>query len=101
MKYYTKTGLLLATDSVRLVIGERGEYLEFEIDQIVWDNFHIPEDQKWRLSEKYQDQVFYDEYRSNDEENIKLYLQRKYVGYADYNPGMCYISPLFIKEKED
>ena len=26
-----------------------------------------------------------------------VYFQRKYVGYADYNPGMFYVSPDDLK----
>lgn len=92
-EFRTKSGLLLATGCVRLVVGGRGAYIEFEPEHIVDGAVAIPDDQRWRLSEKYRDGVFYDEYRTTDECNVMVYYQRRYVGYADYNPGMFYVSP--------
>jgi len=89
----TKSGTLIATGYNRVVHGGRGDYVELETQHIVAENMYMPEDQKWRLSPKYMNEVFYDEYRSRDDSYVKIYFQRKYVGYADYNPGMYYIAP--------
>lgn len=67
--------------------------MEFEPEHMVMRHLYIPPDQRWRLDEKYWDRTFYDEYRSTDECNVMVYFQRRYVGYADYNPGMFYIAP--------
>ena len=74
----------------RIVIGERGPYVECSINQIMLHNFHIPDDQKWRLSSL---DSYYTEYRSNDNSNLKLYYQSKLVNYADYKIGLFYMSP--------
>jgi hypothetical protein len=92
VNFYTKSGLLVAHNYVRIVHGDRGSYLEFEPEHICHDHISIPKDQEWRLEDKWKNEVFYDEYRTVDASNVKLYFQRKYVGYADYNLGMYYIS---------
>lgn len=51
---------------------------------------HIPKDQEWRLTNK---NVYYTEYRTNDDSNVKIYHQTKTVNYADYKIGKYYISP--------
>ena len=88
LQFYTKTGLLIATGYDRLVIGKRGPYVEFS--DVVLDNIHIPNEQKYRLDSLV---VYYDEYRTNDECNVKVYFQKKTVKYADYKIGKWYISP--------
>jgi len=81
---------LLAKGYVRVVIGKRGPYVEFTPEQIQWENFFIPDDQKYRLNSR---EVYYDEYRSYDCSFVKLYYQKRRVAYADYELGLCYISP--------
>ena len=44
--------------------------------------------------------MYYTEYRSNGESNVKLYVQKKTVSYADYKIGMCYISLDDIMEED-
>lgn len=82
--FATKSKLLVAKGYNRVVIGDRGPYIEFEHNQIEKNNFHlIP-----NLSHRY-----YTEWRSNCENNVKLYYQLLTVNYADYIIGKCYISP--------
>ncbi len=83
------SGEVIATENIRVVHGERGSYVEFSDGQMVMDNLHIPADQQWRQDAKY-NYVFYDEWRTNTE-NVKVYHQRKSVGYADYQVGMWYV----------
>lgn len=90
--FSTHKGLPLATNYTRIVIGDRGPYIEFSDEQIKIDNIHIPDDARWRLLPKYA-YCYYVEYRSNDEANVKLYLQKTRVDYADYQVGMWYVSP--------
>lgn len=90
IKFSTSIGLPVAVGYDRVVIGERGPYIEFDERHIIKDNIHIPPFQAWR--EKHAD-CFYIEYRSKDCCNVKLYHQKKLVDYADYKIGKWYISP--------
>jgi hypothetical protein len=49
------------------------------------ENLHIPPDQKWRI---HSEKAFYSEHRSRDAANVKIYEQRRTVGYADYKPAL-------------
>lgn len=88
--FSTKSGTPVAKGYARVVIGDRGPYIEFEIRHLLNQNFHIPPEQAYRKTDK---RVYYVEARSNDEANVKLYLQKRTVAYADYRVGMGYISP--------
>lgn len=95
---YTQTGIKMCDSYSRVVIGERGPYVEFYDTQINLKNIHIPREQLYRLSDL---RVYYVEFRSNDISNVKVYYQLKTVAYADYRLGMFYISPfdLFLQDK--
>lgn len=95
--FYTKSGTPVATGYTRVVIGDRGHYIEFTTKQIIAKNFHIPKEQEYRKTDKC---VYYIEARSRDASFIKLYYQRKTVKYADYKVGMVYISPFELKTDE-
>lgn len=87
--YYTnKSRMKIATDSVRVVEGDRGAYIEFTKEQLIPENLYMPPSTKWRVKNK---NVFYLEYRTK-KDYVKIYYQRKRVNYADYVPGMFYIS---------
>ena len=90
VKFYSANEKLLATGYTRIVAGERGAYIEFTPENMCMKNLQIPPDQKWRLQS---DVAYYIEHRSRDEANIKVYEQRRTVGYADYRIGMFYIAP--------
>lgn len=93
IEFRTHSGLLVAVGYRRLVIGQRGAYIEFNDEHIEHDKLTVPEDQKYRFSGDWPDKVFYFEYRTIDESNVMVYHQNQYVGYADYKPGFYYISP--------
>jgi hypothetical protein len=93
----TENGLILATGYNRIVIGSRGPYVEFHPEHIVCANIVVPTNQSWRLKH---DNVYYNEYRSRDYCNVKLYEQRRVVDYADYIVGMWYISPFALWSEE-
>lgn len=102
--YYTRLhahdGTPLAQGYVRIVHGGRGDYVEIDHAAVLWDNFHIPADQAWRFKDpNWIDKVYYVEYRSKGRSNVKLYDQKRLVGYADYKIGMCYIDPADIVEE--
>lgn len=84
LEFLTKTGLVIAHGYVRVEFGGRGPYIEFTPEQIVKQAIHYVDDQSHR---------YYDEYRSNDASNVKLYFQRRSVSYAKYVVGKWYVSP--------
>jgi len=89
-RFYTKANLLLAVGYKRIVIGDRGPYIEFSDDQIAHDNIFIPRHAEHKAKRKLS---YYHEYRSKDECYTKLYWQKIPVSYADYKIGMWYVSP--------
>jgi hypothetical protein len=89
-QFHSVNGTLLAQGYTRLVVGGRGAYVEFAPEQMVLENLHIPHDQEWRLQSE---NAYYIEHRSCDAANVKVYEQRRTVGYADYRIGMFYIAP--------
>jgi len=94
----TKGGILIAVGFSRVVHGQRGAYVEIPDDLVVKNNLYVPEDKMWRGSKEYIKKVYYTEWRSTD--NIKFYHQKKYVDYADYQPGMWYVSPRDLQDFE-
>jgi hypothetical protein len=88
--FQTGSGLIIAQNCIRVVIGGRGPYIEFSTEQILSENIHIPKEELYRLKSN---SVYYDEYRTNDVCNVKLYFQKHLVKYADYKVGLWYISP--------
>lgn len=79
---YTKSGQLLISGYTRIVIGDRGPYVECELSQL---NNEV-------LRESSQKHYYYLELRSVPDD-VKVYVQAKCVDYADYVPGLCYVSP--------
>lgn len=88
--FYTKSGLEVARWYERVVIGDRGPYIEFCGEMLTKDGIYIPEDQKWRIKNAL---CYYVEWRTKDECNVKIYNQKRKVNYADYQIGCWYISP--------
>lgn len=74
----------------RIVVGDRGPYVEFLPGQIDTKDIHIPEKELWRLHDR---RVYYIEFRTRGIENVMVYYQLRTVSYADYKIGMFYISP--------
>jgi hypothetical protein len=97
IEFFTLSGTLVARGYERIVIGQRGPYIEFSEMSIVREAIVMPSDQEWRLGTGY---VYYNEWRSADESSVKLYEQRKTVDYADYRVGMWYLSPFDLTTKE-
>lgn len=88
--FYTQSGALIAKNYVRVVIGDRGPYIEFTGKHINHEALRIPASQEWRRSHR---GCYYLELRSTDESYVKVYLQKRTVKYADYIIGCYYISP--------
>lgn len=86
----TKKGIPVATDFVRIVHEERGDYVEFTEDQMILKNISVPQDAMWRLSKEWKNRVYYVEYRTTD--NVMIYHQKQIVGYATYKLNCFYIA---------
>ena len=93
----TNKGDPIASGYTRIVIGQRGAYIEFHPEQILGSNIYLPDEAKWRL---HNPKAYFEEWRSKDENNIFIYHQLREVTYADYIVSYWYISPhLLTTEK--
>lgn len=80
----TKSGVLIARTYIRVVHGDRGDYVEFVPDRdIIMSDSLRPSSRMHR---------YYYEWRTVPD-NVKLYEQRMRVDYADYRQGYWYVSP--------
>jgi len=86
----TSDDTVIARKYERVVIGQRGPYVEFTPNQMLCDKLFIPKNQLYRLSDP---KVYYIEFRTNDSSNVKVYYQMRTVAYADYKIGYFYVSP--------
>lgn len=94
---YLPDGTLFAKEFVRVVHDGRGDYVEFEPEQILLplvskfgnditkDNLDIY--YWWMIPEGHPD--------------IKVYLQKKTVKYADYKIGKLYVAPDLLMNFKD
>lgn len=102
----TIAGKTIAFDYSRVVVGDYGAYVEIAQEDM-FATLKLKEGQEWRTDEQYLNwrqisksvkYVWY-VYNAADGKEIKVYLQRNPVKYADYKPGYYYISVLdFDKE---
>ena len=92
----TKAGILVSSSFTRIVHGGRGAYVEFEEPNVYKENLCIPIEALWRVTNL---NCYYIEYRTIGG-NIKIYLQKKRVDYADYRIGMYYVSPIYLTDFE-
>jgi len=86
--YCCKCDYKLAKGYLRVVIGERGPYIEFDDRHILKYNIYFPQDQKHK---------YFHEYLSKCPHQVFIYYQRETVAYADYKINCWYISPEIIK----
>jgi hypothetical protein len=94
---HTESNMVIAKGYERVVIGDRGPYIELSNRHILLDGIHIPKDQHWRFEPKWRQKVYYFEFRTIDESYLKVYLQNKPVNYADYREEFWYINPFNTK----
>lgn len=91
---YTLDDTLLCSGYTRIVIGDYGAFIEISPSQINADAIKCKPGQEFRERDpRFSENVKYLWLTSKDQSNCKIYLQRKPVAYADYIPGMYYISP--------
>lgn len=81
----------IASSYTRVVEGMRGAYVEFKSLCLDHEQIEVEPEQEFRITNYWKDKAFYAWYRTKVSHK-KLYLQYKKVRYADYIPGMWYIS---------
>lgn len=96
---YSKNRTLICSSYKRIVIGDYGAFVEF--DEPNYPQYIIAPGQEYRVKDpQYKNNVKYIWLTLKDYSNIKIYYQKKPVSYADYKPGMLYVSvhEVFIYE---
>lgn len=94
---YTCCGCEICNSYRRIVIGDYGAFVEFGEDDLPSPDeataFKIAPGQEYRVNdERYAKNVKYIWLTTDDLSGIKIYHQKKRVTYADYQPGMYYVS---------
>lgn len=92
-KFFSPSGIHIATGYTRVVIGERGPYVEFIFDNLEFDSITVKSGEEWRQQS---DRAMYGWYECGD---VKLYNQRRTVDYADYRIGRWYASPFSMVDE--
>jgi hypothetical protein len=91
---YSFAGTQLCTGYRRIVIGDYGAFVEIAPEQLLCGHIKCMPGQEYRFTdERYKNNVKYLWLTAKDSTNCKIYFQQKTVVYADYLPGMYYISP--------
>lgn len=94
----TSRGAVIASGYKRIVIGDYGAFVEITPDQINKNLLRCKPGEEFRIKDpRYKDMVKYHWYIPADGSRMKIYFQMKPVCYADYVPGMYYISPYELK----
>jgi hypothetical protein len=57
-RFETNTGLHVVSGYTRIVVGERGPYIEFLPGHLNWDNLHMPDEENYRLKHPWKERVF-------------------------------------------
>ena len=75
------------------MIGDYGAFVEFSRVQACMRRLKIKEGQMYRAKDpRYAEHVKYLWLTADDGSNVKVYDQKRPVEYADYMPGMLYVS---------
>lgn len=98
---YTLDDTQIATGYQRIVIGDYGAFVEISSEQIRKEALRCKPGQEYRFAEeRFAANVKYLWLTAKDRSDCKIYFQKKGVNYADYIPGMFYISPYEIYVEE-
>lgn len=88
----TIAGTTICNSYKRIVVGDYGAFIEFDSPHDT-HSFIIQPGQEFRVNDKrYSKNVKYIWLTIDDSSGIKIYHQKKGVTYADYIPGMYYVS---------
>lgn len=102
MELLTLAGSSLCKGYKRIVIGDYGAFVEISSSQMNESLLRCKKGQEYRyLDERYAANVKYLWLTAKDSSDCKIYLQKKPVSYADYRPGMYYISPYEVLPEID
>lgn len=88
----TLNGALVANGFIRIVVGDYGAFIEFSKAQANESLLIIAPGQEYRVNDPKYSNVKYHWYTIDDNSNVKIYYQKRRVLYADYKPGMYYVS---------
>lgn len=92
-KLETRSGTVIASGYNRIVIGDYGAFVEFSRAQANARHLKIKEGQSYRIEDpRYAEHVKYLWLTADDNSDVKVYDQKRSVEYADYKPGMLYVS---------
>lgn len=73
--------------------GDYGAFVEFSRVQAYMRRLKIKEGQVYRIEDpRYAEHVKYLWLTADDDSDVKVYDQKRSVEYADYKPGMLYVS---------
>lgn len=93
-------GTLLAVGYKRIVVGDYGAFVEVAPEYMRVENLRCQPGQEYRMNdERFSKNVKYFWLTAKDQSSCKIYFQKKTVSYADYVPGMFYISPYEVYEE--
>lgn len=87
----------IASGYNRLVIGGHGHYLEFTKEQLCFEPI-IKQGQEWRQTAEFQTCKY--EWLTHPDIDIKIYIQKNRVRYADYVPYRYYVDLLLFSDIE-
>lgn len=97
-KIYSLSGTLIADGYNEIVIGDYGAFIEFDKEQAIKENIKVKKGQEYRINDpNYNKNVKYYWLTAKDDSDVKIYYQRRTVSYADYIPGMFYVSPYEVR----
>lgn len=92
-KLETRNGTVIVNGYNRIVIGDYGAFVEFSRVQACMRRLEIKEGQVYRVENpRYAEHVKYLWLTADDGSDVKVYDQKRPVEYADYKPGMLYVS---------
>ena len=98
---YTLEGELIANGFERMVVGDYGAYLEYDLSQVPNGvKYIIPDKQKYRLLPNYKKRIKYIWYEMPMSKS-KIYWQLRGVSYADYKAKKFYVSPYEVIQLEE
>lgn len=93
---YTFNGIKLSEGFERVVIGDYGAYIEYDLSQVPQDMKYIYETgEEYRVQPYWKNRVKYIWY-TTQEHDCKIYWQLRTVSYADYKRKKFYVSPYEI-----
>lgn len=99
IELYTLMGTRIAKGYTRIVVGDYGAFIEIPEELMDKTLLMVAPGQAYRINDKnFCDRVKYYWFTISDGSAIKIYLQKRTVVYADYRPGMFYVSPHEVRQ---